>query len=82
MICYFFVDEDGTENVSNICPIRHPEHNFWIIIKPMIIANGNIQDLFNYIDFDSIVELPRNTIKSLFNVNLTFNDDPIIINVK
>lgn len=62
--CYYFVDSDGTECVSNILPYRH-EQGFWEISK-------NKDNL-------GIVELPPNTISTLFNIKLSFQDDPICI---
>lgn len=61
--CYYFVDSDGTECVSNVLPIR-VEDSFWEI-DDMNIGN--------------IVELPPSTISTLFNVKLTFDNDPICI---
>ena len=72
MRTYFFVDSDGTENVSNILPTRH-EEGFWT--AEVIIKNDNKKDVIT----DSITELPRGTINALFNVNLTFKDNPIMI---
>lgn len=71
MDCYFFVDNDGTENVSNIPPKKHPSEPFWIVTKEV---NGKEK-----IVWDAIVELPRNTIHALFGVHLDWNSNPIKI---
>lgn len=65
---YFFVDDDGTENVSNIAPIRNLKERFWEI--PIIIRGKQ---------FDALVELPRGTINTLFGKTLTWDDEPIQI---
>lgn len=69
--CYFFVDEDGTENVSNLPPKKHPKEGFWIVTKE---ENGK-----ESIVWDAITELPRGTIKALFKVELTWDSAPIKI---
>lgn len=83
MACYFFVDSDGTENVSNHPPMRHPKNKFWVVLKDDVL-NGDIPYIDKYnidklISYDSITELPRNTIKSLFGKTLTWEDSPIKI---
>lgn len=83
MTCYFFVDSDGTENVSNYPPLRHPNNKFWVVLntyktdddKPYI-DSSNIDNLVNY---DLITELPKNTIKTLFGKELIWEDSPIRI---
>lgn len=69
---YFFVDEDGTEGVSNTLPERHKgEGNFWIApIEKTKYSNNPIDD---------IVELPQGTILALFGKNITWEDNPIMI---
>lgn len=75
MTCYFFVDSDGTENVSNHPPIRHPNYRFWVILKDNILNDDisyvNEYNIDKLISYDSIIELPKNTIKSLFGKTLT-----------
>ena len=71
MKAYYFVDSDGTENVSNIEPSRF-EDKFWIAEQSMYRMGERIM-------FDAITELPKGTIMALFGVNLTFNDEPILI---
>jgi hypothetical protein len=66
---YFFVDGDGTENVSNLPPIRHFKHSFWIVYN----------EKTSEINYDAIVELPKGTINKLFGKDLTFDDNPIKI---
>lgn len=61
--CYYFIDSDNTECVSNELPTR-TDNGYWEICDKI---NGNI------------VELPPNTIYSLFNIHLSFDDDPICI---
>lgn len=81
MTCYFFVDSDGTENVSNYPPLRHPNNKFWIVLKNNELNNNipsiNESNIDNLINYDSITELPKNTIKLLFGKTLTWNDSPI-----
>lgn len=62
--CYYFVDSDGTECVSNVLPYRHSE-GFW--------------EVDENIDRNGIVELPPNTIYNLFNIHMSFKDNPICI---
>jgi hypothetical protein len=71
MDCYFFVDEDGTENVSNLPPKRHKTEPFWIVTKE---CKGK-----EVILYDAITELPQSTIEALFRVKLTWADNPIKI---
>lgn len=69
MKTYFFVDGDGTENVSNHLPIRHHTESFWTCEEKN--SDG--------ITIDLITELPRGTIEALFKLKLTWNDSPIMI---
>ena len=62
--CFYFVDSDGTECASNVLPYRHKE-GFW-----------EIDDEYKEM---GIVELPPNTIYTLFNVRMSFLDDPICV---
>ena len=83
MTCYFFVDSDGTENVSNRPPLRHPNNKFWVVLKDNIL-DGNIpyvneNNIDKLISYDLITELPRNTIESLFGKKLKWEDSPIKI---
>lgn len=70
MKTYYFVDEDGTEGVSNKEPFKHPTENFWVI-KDDLNKEGY--------SLNNIVELPKGTIKALFQINLTWNEKPIMI---
>ena len=83
MTCYFFVDNDGTENVSNRPPLRHPSQKFWVVLKSNKTDINKLpytkDTIDNETDYDSIVELPRNTIKTLFGKTLTWKDSPIKI---
>lgn len=83
MVYYFFVDSDGTENMSHHLPLRHPNNQFWVVLKTnmssediLYINQDNIDDM---IDYDDITELPPNTIQLLFKKQLTWNDEPIIL---
>lgn len=70
---YFFVDEDGTEGVSNTPPRRNPDGGqFWI-------APIDIPLCRNKKTIDDIVELPKGTIQTLFGRILTWKDNPILI---
>lgn len=69
---YFFVDKDGTENCSNEPPYRHETEAFWVC--PHIRKSSPHGDKVVY---DNITELPNGTIKQLFNVKLTWDDEPI-----
>lgn len=66
MELYYFVDSDGTENVSNMLPIRD-EKGFWT-------CEIHITDNLIY---EPIKELPSGTIEELFKIKLTWNDNPI-----
>lgn len=66
---YYFVDEDGTENVSNRKPLRNKEEGFWVV--PIVLGNGKVSD--------AIVELPKGTIETLFLREYTWADEPIEI---
>ena len=72
MKTYFFVDTDGTENVSNVLPTKNP-NGFWTVETIVYNARGKP------IVYDAITELPRGTIKALFDKELTFNDPPILV---
>ncbi|MBR6517618.1 MAG: hypothetical protein IKT40_12375 [Bacilli bacterium] len=63
--CYYFVDDDGTEGVCNVLPSRN-ENGYWEI-------EDDIRKDYN------IVELPPNTIFTLFNIKISYKDDPICI---
>ena len=70
MRTYFFVDSDGTENVSNIKPIKNVKEGFYtyeIKLKPSNVIT------------DKLTELPKGTLKQLFGKNITFEDEPIMI---
>jgi hypothetical protein len=71
MTCYFFVDDDGTENVSNYPPERHPTEGFWVVYKNI----DNKKETF----FDGITELPKGTFEALFKKKLTWKDNPVKI---
>lgn len=79
--CFFFVDADGTENVSNLMPIRHASEPFWVILKKNIVydelSHHNI--VSKTVCYDAITELPKGTIKQLFGVELKWEDNPIKI---
>ena len=70
MKTYYFVDEDGTEGVSNREPLRHPTEHFWTT-KDITSPKGY--------SLNGIVELPKGTIKTLFQINLTWDGKPIMI---
>ena len=65
--CFFFVDADGTENVSNIMPTRHDSEPFWVIIKKKIIYDESCHHdiVSKTVCYDDITELPKGTIKQL-----------------
>ena len=79
--CFFFVDADGTENVSNIMPTRHDSEPFWVIIKKKIIYDESCHHdiVSKTVCYDDITELPKGTIKQLFGVELKWEDKPIKI---
>ena len=72
MKVYFFVDGDGTENVSNFLPRRHPSEAFWVV-EECVSINGKATIR------DALTELPRGTVKTLFGRELTWDDLPIKI---
>ena len=64
---YFFVDDDGTENTSNLPPQRASNALFWVVVDKDTLQIKN----------DAITELPKGTIYKLFGKHLTFEDNPI-----
>lgn len=69
MKTYFFVDGDGTENVSNYMPKRHLRESFWVCEAKD--SKGRT--------VDKITEVPKGTIEALFKIKLTWSDAPIVI---
>lgn len=74
-ICYLFVDADGTENISNYKPTRHPTEEFWVIIKQTPLEAHKV--VAETVCYDCITEVPQGTIKALFGLNITWKDEPI-----
>lgn len=72
MKTFYFVDSDGTENVSNIKPHKTSE-GFWTVEQNLKSICGDI------VIYDALVELPKGTIESLFHVTLTYDSDPIVV---
>lgn len=77
MRTYFFVDEDGTENMSNTKPTRHEKEPFWVIKKTQADLNSFNTREIN--DYTSMIELPKGMIEKLIGYELKWEDDPISI---
>lgn len=63
---FYFVDEDGTENVSNKMPTRTLD-GFWVCSE---IINGK--------EIDLNVELPKGTIEKILGFTISWEDNPIM----
>ena len=68
--CFFFVDADGTENVSNLMPIRHASEPFWVILKKNIVDESSHHNIVSKtVCYDDITELPKVQLSSYLGLN-------------
>lgn len=85
MMCYVFVDKDGTEKISNTEPIRRKwiRSVWWQSTRVFYKKNQRNKwaDAFSTDENDAMpfmgVILPKGSIEKLIGKRLTWNDEPV-----